>query len=242
RLLARCLLESGQPSRTRFEIEQVLTKGPDPEASWILSRALLMEGRVEQARAALLASGRSGLEDPLRPEPAPFVGAASCAACHAQEFQSQQHSNHARTIVAKSDLATLPWPESPLVDGDNPRVSHAVRRIDGAVEIVTSVEDGAFAAVIDYAVGSNHQGRSVVGKDREGRARELRISQYPSAPCWSRTSEHPPAPAGSDGYLGRPISDESVRRCVHCHSTNFRAVQYPAGRPEAADRGIGCER
>ena len=28
----------------------------------------------------------------------------------------------------------------------------------------------------------------------------------------------------------------------HCHSTNFRAVFYPSGRPEAADHGIGCER
>ena len=91
-------------------------------------------------------------------------------------------------------------------------------------------------------MGSNHQGRSFLAHDRQGQARELRLSQYPSAPFWSRTSEHPVKPPGPDGYLGRPIPDESVRRCVHCHSTNFRAIQDPEGRPEAGDHGIGCER
>jgi hypothetical protein len=91
-------------------------------------------------------------------------------------------------------------------------------------------------------MGSNHQGRSFVGRDRDGQARELRVSQYPSAPEWDRTSEHPDEPPDRAGYLGRPIADESVRLCVHCHSTDFRAAQRPDGRPEAGDHGIGCER
>jgi tetratricopeptide (TPR) repeat protein len=242
RLLARCLLESGQAPKARSLMEEALKTGPDPEAWWLLSRALLMEGRTDESRAALEASRQYGSQDPLRNEPSPFVGAARCEACHSQEFQSQQQSNHARTISTQSDLTTLPWPEGLLFDGDNPQVSHSVCRAKEAVEVTTSVDDRTFVALIDYALGSNHQGRSFVGKDREGQARELRISQYPSAPTWSRTSEHPAEPRGPDGYLGRPISDESVRRCVHCHATNFRAVQFPVGRPEASDRGIGCER
>ena len=54
--------------------------------------------------------------------------------------------------------------------------------------------------------------------------------------------EHPAEPPDPPGYLGRPISSESFRRCLHCHSTNFRAVLEPEGRPEARDHGIGCER
>jgi hypothetical protein len=107
---------------------------------------------------------------------------------------------------------------------------------------VTVIEGRAFAAVVEYAMGSNHQGRTFVGRDRQGQARELRESQYPSEPHWDRTSEHPDRPPDPEGYLGRPVADESVRRCVHCHSTNFRAIQHPEGRPEAADHGIGCER
>ena len=96
--------------------------------------------------------------------------------------------------------------------------------------------------MIAYAMGSNHQGRSFVGREPEGQARELRISQYPTDPLWARTLEHPAEPAEPEGYIGRPLADEAVRKCVHCHSTNFRAIQHPEGRPEAADHGIGCER
>ncbi len=41
------------------------------------------------------------------------------------------------------------------------------------MEITTTVDDQVFAAVIDFALGSNHQGRSFVGKDRDGQARRI---------------------------------------------------------------------
>jgi hypothetical protein len=242
RLLACCLLESGQPAEAQSILQPAFQSGPDSEASWLLSRALLMRGRNAEARAALAAAAQLTIPDPLQREPAPFVGAAQCKTCHAQEFQSQQNSNHAQTLQVGTQVKTLPWPTNPFCDSDNNHVSHAIRQFGKSVEITTSVDNQTFAALIDYAIGSNHQGRSFVGRDRDGQSRELRISQYPSAPNWARTTEHPQQPPTSSGYLGRPISDESVRRCVHCHSTNFRAVQKPHGRPEAADRGIGCER
>ncbi len=54
--------------------------------------------------------------------------------------------------------------------------------------------------------------------------------------------EHPAVPPDEPGYLGRPISSEAFRRCLHCHATNFRAAREPDGRPEGRDHGIGCER
>jgi tetratricopeptide (TPR) repeat protein len=241
RLLARSLLENGQSGEARTQLSKTLEAGPDPEASWLLSRACLMEGEIEQARSAL-AAAQPFRDDPLRLEPAPFVGATRCAACHSKEYRSQQASHHAQTIKGGPELSKLPWPSAPVVDRDNPQVSHVVATAEEHVEVSTRVEDRTFSALVEYAIGSNHQGRSFVGHDREGQARELRLSEYPSAPLWSRTSEHPPEPREIEGYLGRPISDESVRRCVHCHSTNFQAVQQPEGRLEAADHGIGCER
>jgi formate-dependent nitrite reductase cytochrome c552 subunit len=38
-----------------------------------------------------------------------------------------------------------------------------------------------------------------------------------------------------------PQSRDALRRCLNCHTTNFRAALLRLG-PEAADRGIGCER
>ena len=92
------------------------------------------------------------------------------------------------------------------------------------------------------ALGSNHQGQSFLAHDDRGQAYELRISRYPAAPEWDRTMEHPAVPPDPSGYLGRPVSAESFRKCLHCHSTDFRAAWQPEGRPEARDRGIGCER
>ena len=146
RLLAHCLLESGQASEARSLIQQSQKTGPDPEASWLLSRALLVEGRTDESKIALEASRQSGNQDPLRPEPAPFVGAFRCEACHSREFQSQQNSNHARTIRAGSDLTALPWPDLPLIDDEDARVRHTVRRVGEKIEMSTTVEDRTFAA------------------------------------------------------------------------------------------------
>jgi hypothetical protein len=242
RLLSLCLLESNRPREAGIQLAQVLEFGPDAELSWLLSRARLMEGKVAEAKAALAESGEFAHNDPLRHEPASYVGASRCMGCHPREFRSQQQSRHARTIVAGTVISSLPWPDEPLVDRANPHVTHRLRRVNDRLEATTQFEDQSFTALIQYALGSNHQGRSFVARDGQGQARELRISQYPAAPEWDRTSEHPSEPPGPDGYLGRPISEDSVRRCLHCHSTNFRAVQAPTGRPEASDHGIGCER
>ncbi len=69
RLLARCLLASAEAAQARSQIEELLKSGPDTDASWLLSRALLMEGKTEEASAALKASGQSGDQDPMRRSP-----------------------------------------------------------------------------------------------------------------------------------------------------------------------------
>jgi predicted CXXCH cytochrome family protein len=242
RLLARCLLETNRPGEARSQIESVLAGGPDPEGSWLLSRALLMEGKLADAKTALEAAGDFAHDDPLRHEPAPHVGAARCAGCHPKEYKTQQQSRHAETILSETSLGALSWPETALVDRSNTGVEHRFRRSAKRVEAEALCGDQRFAAIVEYALGSNHQGRSFVGVDTAGQARELRISQYPAPPEWDLTSEHPTEPPGLDGYLGRPIPGDAVRLCLHCHSTNFRAIQQPLGRPEAGDHGIGCER
>ncbi len=139
-------------------------------------------------------------------------------------------------------LADLSWPARGIADPDNPGVTHRLRRDGDRVEAATTVATHTFRAVIAFALGSNHQGQSFLARDDEGRAYELRISRYPATPEWDRTMEHPAVPPDAAGYLGRPVSAESFRRCLHCHATNFRAAGEPDGRPEARDRGIGCER
>jgi hypothetical protein len=244
RFLVRCLLRCGRPAEARALLPQRTDPALDPELTWLLSRALLQEGQDAQARSALEKAKGFGSSDPLLDEPAPFVGAARCLPCHQDQYTSQQKSRHARTSQRSTRLRTLPWPDRVVVDRDNPSVAHQVQQSQDRIEVITRVDRDhrALRAVVEYALGSNHQGQSFLGRDDQGQVRELRLSHYPSAPEWDRTMEHPTVPPDLEGYLGRPISPESFRRCLHCHATNFRSAQEPEGRPESHDHGIGCER
>jgi hypothetical protein len=72
----------------------------------------------------------------------------------------------------------------------------------------------------------------------------LRISHYESSrgSGWDLSTGLPAHPAQDDEYLGDPMLEgDGVRRCLYCHTTNFRAVLDQVG-PEATDHSIGCER
>src|SRR5262249_2692274 len=58
---------------------------------------------------------------------------------------------------------------------------------------------------------------------------------------WDVTSGHPERPSQLDEYLGRPLNEDGVRRCLLCHVTDHRSVIEGTG-PVSSDRGIGCER
>ncbi|WP_422924103.1 tetratricopeptide repeat protein [Singulisphaera sp. PoT] len=239
RLLVRTLLEAGRPAEARSHL---YPSPSDAEGSWLLSRLLLQEGKTAEAESALQSTRGLLPDDPVRHEPGPFVGSKACADCHATQHQGHERSGHSRTLVRTSELPSLPWPSHEIIDGSNPEVRHAFRLDKEKVESITTTPGETYRALVTYALGSNHQGQTFLSEDAKGQCRELRLSRYPNDPTWDRTMEHPEAPPDREGYSGRPISAEALRRCLHCHATNFRAVQSPSGHPEANDSGIGCER
>jgi hypothetical protein len=242
RLMVRLWLQARHPALARTQLEGSSPEALDPEGSWLLSRAYLQEGKFALAISALEAARGFGTSDPLLREPAPFLGSAACARCHRTIFQTQQSSRHSRSLTRTAELTALPWPSEELADAHNVHVGHHFARLGGRIAVTTQVDGQAFEALVEYALGSNHQGQSFLAREVDGQIRELRLSHYPSAPDWSRTMEHPAAPPDAAGYLGRPITADAFRRCLNCHSTNYRAVIEPDGRPEARDHGIGCER
>jgi tetratricopeptide (TPR) repeat protein len=240
-VLARCWLGAGRPG----EALDALRASSGDEAAWLRGRALLQQGKPAEAESALESAGGFGEADVMAREPAPFTGAASCAPCHQAKSARQQSSRHARTLLRGDGLDDIPWPTAPVVDPADPKVVHTFhRRQGGNVEVETRVGDRAFRAVVEYVLGSNHQGQTFVAREDSGQAREVRISRYPAAPVWDRTMEHPAQPPDAAGFLGRPLTGESVWRCLGCHATTPRAAREPVGRSgaEAADHGIGCER
>ncbi len=96
--------------------------------------------------------------------------------------------------------------------------------------------------MIAYAVGSGDRGLTMVARDEKGLARVCRVSSYLGGTLWDLTSNAAdPDPADRDGPIGRPMSRGAAEKCVGCHVTSLRAARDRTV-PEAADRGIGCER
>ncbi len=242
RLLARVLLEVGRPAEARQWLSRILASGPDREASWLLSRACLQMGDQSGVDLALGQAGDYGSDRPHLAEPSLYVGAKACRECHSSIYDSQQHSRHATTIAHGSDLANIPIPETTVIDPVDPGVSHVFTRVGDKIRIETKTRDASYRALMDYALGSGHRGMTLVGKDDSGAYREARISLYSEhGTTWDVTSGFSPHPSDPSEYLGKVLSPSGFRDCIHCHATQFRSITDRSG-PEAADRGIGCER
>jgi tetratricopeptide (TPR) repeat protein len=242
--LARALLQTRQPAAARSHLQIALAAGPDPEASWLLSRAYLQEGMQTEALAAWEKGSLFREENPLVFEPAPFVGSAACAKCHRTTVHAQQATRHARTFYTGAELGNLALPAPSFPDPAQPAVTHTIERsVDGRLHQETRAEDQVFRAVVEYAVGSGHRGLTFIGRDDHNQARELRLSQYATdtGTCWDVTFLHARHPSEAANYLGQPLWEDGISLCFGCHLTDPQAVLEGRG-PLAADRGIGCEK
>ena len=242
--LARALLQTHQPTAARRYLEDASQSEADPELFWLLSRAYLQEGMKSKALAASEKSGSFRAENPLVPEPSPFSGASRCAECHSTVFQTQQSSRHAHTFYRSSELSDLSLPQSPLPDPGQVKVFHSLKHIDpDVIEQQTKVNEQIYSAIVKYAFGSGDRGLTLVGRGKNEQAFELRLSQYrhETSHSWDITSGHLLQPDEATRFLGEPLTEDAVRRCLSCHVTSARAIITDSG-PGASDRGIACEK
>lgn len=242
--LVRALLSVRRSAEARRQLQIVLADGPDPEASWLLSRAYLQAGARTAALAASQAASSFLEENPTLHEPAPWTGATSCARCHPEKYQSQQRSRHARTFHHGLELDDLRLPPAPFPDPKDSKIQHTLRRVGNRMEQETRTPSKVYQAVVDYAFGSGDRGKTLVGHDKNQRFFELRVSVYRekiAEPIWDLTSGHIIHPVSEEGYLGRYRSTDDVRRCFACHVTNPRAF-LDEPQSESVDHAIGCER
>jgi hypothetical protein len=238
------LLKSGLPAEARTILHSLLAAGQDPEASWLLSRCDIQQGHWTHAAALLRNGPPSPNGRPFETEPAPYVGAERCAACHRRQADALLGSRHATSFARPPELARLPLPDEPLADPGNPGVAHRFRRADGSILVETRAGQKVWRAVVDYAFGSPDHYTTLVGRDERGRPRMLRMSYYRSSrgTGWDISTGLVPQPADEEEYLGKKMAEgDGTRRCLNCHTTNFYSVIRRVG-PEAADHSIGCER
>jgi tetratricopeptide (TPR) repeat protein len=243
-LLVRSLLESARPADARRLLQSIPGSGSDPQSAWLLSRCFIQERAWDKAAEALRVAGSYHRDYPLEPEPAPYVGEAQCAECHRPIHEALLASRHSRTFARADEPRSFPLPGRPFPDPGDPKVSHRFERREDGVHVETTVGDQVFRAVARYAFGAPDRYVSLTGPDDRGRPRMMRISYYdsPKGQGWDIATGLPLHASPPDWYLG-PRADEGdgERRCLDCHTTNFRAIEDRVG-PESADHAIGCER
>jgi hypothetical protein len=257
KLLARNLLQIGRAAEAQEQLETVVANSgtatagerTDREAYWLLSRAFLQQRRLANATDALARSGPYRTENRLMPEPSPYVGSARCAACHAEIARLYHGTRHTRTFHHGPGLLALPIPDHPLIDPDDPKVTHTFERNDQRIQVQTRAGDKVFNTVVEYAFGTRDHYLTMIGRDQEKNSRALRLSYYhtPNGSGWGRTSGDVGRSDSIEDVRGQRISvRDGVVRCLYCHVTQSRDFRDPppegGASPAAADGAIGCER
>ncbi len=253
KLLAKSLLKLGRPEEAleplQAEFDQAGIPGVDQEASWLASRAYLQLGKIELAAEAAKLAGSYRSQNPLVPEPAPYVGAATCTSCHQKLCRAQEQSRHARTFHHGARLLDLPFPDHPLADPDDSKVSHTFSHEKDRIVVSTEATGQIYKTVVEYAFGLRENYVTMIGRDDQTTFRALRLSSYhtQNGVAWGRTAGDVPDSDSAENIRGEPISvRDGVVRCLYCHVTDFRAFRDPPPEqgpsPAATDLGIGCER
>jgi len=215
--------------------------GDNPEVLFLSGRAAMAAGACNDATTFLDRARAGGFrEETSGHDPSPYLGAAACGRCHEAKYRTQQSSRHARSLTRGEALTAVPLPGSPVDDPGSPGVRHAFDREGDRVRIaVTGTKPDALLGYVEYLMGSGDRGTTMVVRDVQNAPAEVRLSHYGQS-GWDLTFGHPKEPDEATGFLGRPLSEDALDRCLSCHATTGRAARTGTG-PEALDRGIGCE-
>jgi tetratricopeptide (TPR) repeat protein len=246
RMIARTFLQVKSPAEAERILRNSTGQEPDEETSWLLSRVYLQQGDKPRGLAMLKRAGSYRAGHALEVEPGTYVGEGRCEQCHPSIFRESLASRHTQTYYRGDQLAVLPLPDHPLIDPDDPGVTHTFRKQNGEIHEETRVGNYVFDAVIEYAFGTADRYVSTVGRNARGDYRVSRLSYYDTAEGkgWDRSVLDPTTPtrAHPGEFQGMPIGVRGgLAKCLYCHVTNPRTGHNALGR-EMADRAIGCER
>ena len=86
KLVARTFLRTNRADEALALLRPMSDLATDAEAVWLMSRAYLQQKNKTQALAALQQSGTYRTDNPMEPEPGPYVGEARCEACHSKSL------------------------------------------------------------------------------------------------------------------------------------------------------------
>jgi hypothetical protein len=164
-----------------------------------------------------------------------FIGNQTCVSCHGGIVAEQKESAMALTATRAGDAKWLhsnnldytlgPFNYKTLVSGDvaNYSVSDQERTISGPLS-------WSFGIRMGQSYFFDHNGHTYL----------LPLTYYPEPKVFTFTVDQPhTVPTSLEKALGRPLTDNEVRGCFNCHTTN--ATVSGKFDPEHSTPGVTCE-
>ncbi len=176
-------------------------------------------------------------------DPADFIGAQACGACHRAQLEAQSRSSHSRSLSPASQhpLAGRFAGLQARLDGS---FDYGIEREAGTLVFHVRHGEAARQQVIDWAFGAGQQAVTFVSKLDEDSYAELRTSFYPETGLSLTPGHQNHNPTGASEALGvryKTFSPRSeILSCFGCHSTGTPSLG-DGFEIRPAELGVRCE-
>ena len=250
KLIARTFLRAGRPAEARTQLQAILDRGPDPEAAWLLEPRLPPGGGRAPGPEAHGPRRVVPQREPPGGRARPLRGRGPLPEVPPGDLRDSLASRHTQTYYRGAQLRGLPRPDRPLTDPTDPKVTHAIKEVDGALREETRSRRHR-APFVDRVCVRDERPLPDDGQPRRARSSTAssRLSYYhtPEGQGWDRTILDVIDPARHRGLPGR--GDQRARRGHqvpvlphHLPACRARADRARDGRPRHRLRAMSRTR
>ena len=174
-----------------------------------------------------------------------YVGANTCATCHAAQFAQQSASGHARSLypAAEHPLAASFAPSRRLLRKPNYRFQFSLS--PGQFRVQVFDDENVMDIPIEWAFGAGEQAVTFVSRVNEDWYVEHYYSYYTAlrslAPTPGQQALEPKTLPEAVGLVYKSLDPQAgIKGCFECHSTGPVSVE-PDRKIRPSESGVCCE-
>lgn len=166
-----------------------------------------------------------------------YVGTATCASCHKQIALTQQQTPMARAAWRASETEALRSKTKLALS--TPPFQTVITHDAASTNYTVTGEGDSISSQLLWSMGYGVKGQTFILRYL-GTFFESQLSYFPSLGSLDITPEHPrTSPEYLEAALGAPLTDNAVRQCFACHTTESSVRQQFD--PAHATPGVTCE-
>ncbi len=174
----------------------------------------------------------------------PYLGSATCGACHPGEYAFFTRSGHARTLRAAADVPLARKLDGRVVtDPERPGVTWTYALRNQRLQVERAERAKIERLVFDFAFGSDHHATTFVSITDPAKptALEHRLTHFAEADSIGITpGQLSTGPVSGTTPRGRELTSKLVFKCFGCHSTPI--MEGPRKNTGTMIQNVSCER